>query len=176
MPLSLRSGLASRTAPGGISLRAMVAGLRMPAPVSVRDLITTLEPVVITPLLDSGTCSGSCTIMLSADGQAHYTGHVHNSGALSLHYAVFTAIAAILEGENGPLLIAHSGSIGGTFSFSSRNDEWDEMVTDARLARNWVAIKAAAPLASTRFGVASGATDVIEAFLGDATGIFVFKL
>jgi hypothetical protein len=190
MSISMRTSLASRILQGTgiVSIRTVANGLHAVFPITFRDIVGLLEPIKLTFQLNAGTCSGSCEITMSSDGLVHYTGRVHDSGALAASYAaitsfptltehtIFPAAVAALVAALGPVVMAHKGHVGGTFSFDSRDSTWDKTATDVRIADNWVAVREAATSARTDFGTNTGALELIDGFVSGATGIFVFGL
>lgn len=190
MTIGLRASLESRIPQRGgiVSVRTVADGLHLSFPVFCRDLVNLLEPIQLTFKLNAGTCSGSCELTISSDGVVHYTGRVHDSGALAASYVAITsfptltdhtaspAVAAALPAVLRPVVVAHRGHVGGTFSFDSRDSTWDKTATDSRIADNWVAVKAAATSARTDFGTSTGALELVDGFVSGATGLFVFGL
>jgi hypothetical protein len=178
LSISIRTKLASRIKLGGspFSIRAVPVGFHARFPVTIRDIVTLLEPITLTIPLNSGFCAGSCTITLSSDGSGRYTGNVHDSGGVAVSYDALTQ----MEVENlGAVVIAHQGTVGGTLSVQSRDDNWDEGVIDearAAIADNWVALKAASGSARTTFGTNFSSIDAIEALFAAGTALFLFKL
>jgi hypothetical protein len=188
--ISVRAGLAFRFSQETaiISIRTIADELHLRFPITVRDMVGLLEPIKLTFQLNSGTCSGSCEITMTSDGLVHYTGRVHDSGALAASYAAvtsfptltehttFPAAVAALVAALAPVVIAHKGHVGGTFSFDSRDSTWDKTATDARIAANWVAVKVAVTSARTDFDTGTGALELIDGVVAGASGIFVFSL
>lgn len=182
---SLVSRIPQRT--GIVSIRTVANGLQLVFPITVRNIVGLLEPIKLTFQLNSGTCSGSGEITMTSDGLVHYTGRVHDSGALAASYAaitsfptltehtIFSAAVAALVAALGPVVIAHKGHVGGTFSFDSRDSTWDKTATDVRIAANWVAVKVAVTSARTDFGTGTGALELIDGVVAGASGIFVFS-
>jgi hypothetical protein len=171
--LSLRTILMAGPRSGAISTLLVAQGLHLPFPVSVRDLVTTLEPIRATYSLNAGTCSGSCELTMTNEGVVRFRGTVHDSGALAASYV---AIVALPVASIGPVVISRRGQAGGTFSFDSRDDSWDETATDSRIANSWVAVKAAMPGADVRFGTDTGAIQLLDGLVAGGSGIFVFSL
>jgi hypothetical protein len=66
---------------------------------------------------------GWAEITISKDGSYRFTGHLHDSGALSYD----TEVKVRLRGVSGQLyeLPAHTGIVNGTFTIGSRDDDWD---------------------------------------------------
>jgi hypothetical protein len=190
MNISVRTSLAARVPPGTgiVSIRTVANGLHPAFPITFRDIVGLLEPIKLTFQLNAGTCSGWCEITMSSDGLIHYTGKVHDSGALAASYVAITSFPTLIElttfpaavaalvAALGPVVISHKGHVGGTFSFDSRDSSWDETATDARIADNWVAVREAAMSARTDFGTNTGALELIDGFVSGATGIFIFGL
>jgi hypothetical protein len=168
------------------SLRRAASALRLGAPISFRDLV--LEPVKLAFPLNAVTCSGSCEVTLSRDGTVHFTGRVHDSGALAASYVVIVSFPTLTDhtsfppevldkvGALGPVVMEHKGHVGGTLSFDTRDSTWDKTATKRRIADFWIGVKAAAGSAKMQFGVGTGAVEMIDAVLSGATGLFVFSL
>jgi len=188
MGISARAGLASRVPPGSVtSFRSIVDGLHLSVPVALGDVVTVLEPVTLDFPLNAGTCSGSCRVELSNDGQVHYTGHVHDSGALSASFVAivnfptltaqtnYSPADSALVGALGPVVIPHRGHVGGTLSFDSRDEDWDKSVRHTHLAEHWAGVKLAVPSARADFGTDSGALEMLDG-LANLGGTFVFSL
>ena len=186
----MRKSLASRVPKGTgiVSIRAVANRLHASFPITIHDIVGLLEPIKLTFQMNAGTCFGSCEITMSSEGVVHYTGRVHNSGALAASYVVITSFPTLTEHTNfptavaaqvaglGPVVIPYKGHVGGTFSFDSRDSTWDKTATDVRIADNWAAVKAAVTSARTDFGTDTGALELIDGFFSGATGIFVFRL
>jgi hypothetical protein len=173
--IDVRTAFASRVAQGEgrISIRTIADGLRLNFPIAVRDMVGLLEPIRISFQLNSGTCSGSGEINISNDGLCHYTGTVHDSGALAVKYTTITYLHAVLPPRYQELVFRHIGHVGGTLSFDTRHDTWDESSVWAPITDNWALVKAAAA-PTTAFGTDAGATELLDAFANAATGFWVF--
>jgi hypothetical protein len=178
MSISVRTALASKVAKGArdFSIRKITDGLLLRPPITVRDILGVLEPIKLSFQLSAGICSCSSEITMISDGVVHYSGKVHDSGPLAASYVAITSIRVSLPPEFQSVVIAHKGHVGGTLSFDSRDDAWDLTAIDARIADNWVMVKAAAPSARTEFGINTGAIELIDAFVTGATGVWVFSL
>jgi hypothetical protein len=98
LTISVRTGLASRVPRGTgiVSVRTVADGLHLRFPISCSDLVALLEPIQLTFELTAGTCSGSCEITMRNDGLCHYTGRVHDSGALAASYVAITSLPVLL--------------------------------------------------------------------------------
>ena len=194
MIISMRQTLATpipqRT---GISIRMVAAGLHLNVPISFLHLVDLLnEPISLTFQLNDGTCSGSGEVTMNIDGLVHYTGRVHNSGALPVSYTAITSfpslgdekpedltnpqVALVPTADIFPVVFAHEGHVGGTFSFDTRDSTWDKTATDARIAKNWLEIKVAVASTRTDFKTGIGVVDFIDALFSGATGTFIFGL
>lgn len=122
---------------------------------------------------------------MTNDGVVHYTGKVHDSGALAASYVAITSFPTLTDsttyppaiaGLVWPVVVGNKGHVGGTFSFDSRDDTWNKTGTDPRIAENWAGVKAAAASARTDFGTDTGAIDLLDGLVNAATGTFVFSL
>jgi hypothetical protein len=158
-----------------ISVRTVIGGLHLPFPIFFSDLIRLLEPIHLLFELHAGTCSGSCDITMRSDGFVHYSGTVHDSGGLAAAYVAITSLD-ISAATGRPLLFPHKGHVGGTFSLDTRDSSWDQTITDAVIADNWVAITVAASTAKTEFGTGTGAIELLDGIVSAGSGIFVFGL
>lgn len=170
--ISLRAGVADRVAgKASISTRSIADGLLLDYPVSCRNLITLLIPIDLKFTFNPDIVTGSCELMLASSGSVRYQGQVHDSGALAEKYTVWTSIGA------GPLfLVGHEGTLAGTFAFGSRDDSWDESVTDAWVQHNWTLLKNYVGAAYTNYGTGSDLFEVVEAAASGATGTYVLNL
>jgi hypothetical protein len=175
--MSVRASLAVRVPQSGISIsiRTVAVKLRLHFPVSVRDLTVLLRPIRLVFGLGAGTCSCSCEVTMTSAGVVHYTGAVHNSGALSANYVAITSIPVPVA-SGGPVIIAHKGDVAGTFSFGSRGDSWDMTTMDAFIANSWASLKEAVPAARTDFGTDTRAFELLEGVVAGTSGAFVFQL
>lgn len=154
-------------------MRAWAQPFALGFPLSLRELTGALLPVNLSFALASGPCSGSCQITLRREGFVHYTGHVHNSGALAMAYIARTSFAA---GNLGAVVIEHRGHVGGTASFDTRASDWDETTLDDRISRNWGAVLEGARTPRNEFATATSALDLVDALVNIGTGTFVFGL
>lgn len=194
MIISMRQTLApSVSQPTGTGIRMVAAGLHMSVPISFLHIVDLLhEPISLSFQLNDGACSGSGEITMNIDGLVHYTGRVHNSGALAVSYTAITSFpslgdekpedmtnsqaALVPMADIFPVLFAHEGHAGGTLSIDSRDSTWDKTTTDARIAKNWLEVKVAVASTRTDFKTGIGLIDFIDAIFSGATGTFIFGL
>ncbi|MER8995034.1 MULTISPECIES: hypothetical protein [unclassified Mesorhizobium] len=153
-------------------MRSVSESLGLGIPVALRAIADVLEPVTLSFTLDAGTCSGECRLRLASDGSVQYAGRVHDSGALSASYAAIVSIS-LVGSADGPFLFPRRGHVGGTFSFESRDDDWDMNVRHTLVEKNWTALKAGLPSARVDFGTGTGAIELITGLASAATGGFV---
>jgi hypothetical protein len=188
MSINARSGLASRIQPGrSISFRSIADALHLRVPVTLLEVVTVLEPITLSFRLNSGTCSGSCRVELSNDGTVHFTGHVHDSGALSASYTAIVSFPTLTAHTNfspevsalvaglGPVVIPNRGHVGGTLSLESRDDSWDKSTRHTHLAEHWAGVKAAVASARADFGTNTGAFELVDGLANLAGGTWVFS-
>jgi hypothetical protein len=197
MLLSVRLILGSPVPQRGmISIRMVANGLHLSFPVSFLHIVELLhEPIKLPFQLNDGTCSGSGEITMNVDGLVHYTGRVHNSGALAVSYTAITSFPSLGKeklqditditdhpsvlvpvADIFPVVIAHEGHVGGTFSLDTRDSTWDKTATDPRIANNWLEVKVAVASPRTDFDTSMSPIDFIDGLFSGATGIFVFSL
>ena len=190
MGISVRTSIVSRPPQqtGPFSIRTLADRLHLGVPITVRDIVELLEPIKLSFPLNSGTCSGACQVTITSDGIVHFTGRVHDSGALAAAYIAIVSFPTLTDdttyppdivdmvGAVSPVVIAHRGHVGGTFSFDTRDSDWDLTGGDARIADNWRGAKAAATSAIVVFGTNNAVLDLVDGFFSAATGIFVFGL
>lgn len=190
MGISLRTNIASQPPlkTGSFSMRTLANALHLPVPFSIRDVAEVLEPIKLSFPLNSGTCSGSCEVTITSDGVVLYSGRVHDSGGLGVSFIAIVSFPTLtndtfyspeigqLVANVSPIVIAHKGHAGGTFSFDTRDTTWDLTGGDTRIAGNWLGAKAAATSAMVRFGTDNSILDLVDAFINAATGTFVFGL
>jgi hypothetical protein len=174
MANSVRNGLASRMQKAAkfVSIRAIAQALHLGFPLSVRDLVAIVEPIKLSFRLDSGTCSGFSEITMTNDGRVHYTGNVHDSGALAARYIAITSF----DVSGQALVIQHQGHVGGTFSLDTRDSSWDLTSINSFVAENWAAVKASSASARTQFGTGTGAFEIIDGLVTGGGSLFVFSL
>ena len=174
-------------------MRMVANGLHLSVPISFLSIVDLLHQPIKLPLqLNDGTCSGSGEITINIDGLVHYTGRVHNSGALAVSYTAITSFpslgrekpeditnppsALVPVASIFPVVIPHRGHCGGTLSLDTRDSTWDKTATDPRIADNWLEVKVAVASANTDFDTTMSALDFIDALFSGATGIFIFSL
>jgi hypothetical protein len=174
LSITVRTGLASRVQEGArfVSVRTVAQGLQLGFPLGFNDLVTILEPIELAYRLNSGTCSGSCEITMTNDGHVHYTGGVHDSGALAASYVAITSC----DVRGRLLVIAHKGHVGGTLSLDTRDSNWDLATDYAFIADNWAAVKASSGAATTQFGTDTGSFEIIDGLFTGGGSLFVFSL
>jgi len=83
-------------------------------------------PLIFTaPIVTGGLAAlgGSVTVTINLDGSVRWQGHAHDSGADGYDFG----ITALIRPSSGPAIaLAHTGSVGGTFTSGSRDHDWDE--------------------------------------------------
>jgi hypothetical protein len=89
---------------------------------------------------DSTAVGGWADIRLSADGTGVFSGHLHDSGALD-YTGTVTCIVAIRSTRNA-YVYEHKGSMHGTFTPGSRDDDWSEAVNGSAIAAAWTDLAA----------------------------------
>ena len=176
--ISVRQSLSPRVAAGTapVSLETVVKDLHLRRPVWLRTLVDILQPIRLVFALNAGSCSGSCELVMASDGTVGYSGHVRDSGPLTVKYTVITSLPASAPGGHPMLVIEHQGHAAGTFAFGSRSDSWDETAIAPVIAANWTSVRAAAPSATTKFGTDAAGFEAIEAVIAAASGGWVLHL
>jgi hypothetical protein len=119
------------------------------------------------PIVTDETLGGSVKVVVSSRGHFSYSGHMHNSGFIKLH---FTAAVALHGNGQAFVLPAHEGSAEGHNPLSGDNttNAWDKLGEDRRLRENWQTIKSCA--VKVRVDIATDVAEVIGLLL---TGIVV---
>lgn len=190
MGISVRTSIASRPPlqTGNFRMRRLSDALHLQVPISIRDVAEVLEPIKLSFPLNSGTFSGACEVTITSDGVVLFSGKVHDSGALGASFIAIVSFPTLtddtfytpeighLVAQISPVVIAHRGHAGGTFSFDTRDTTWNLTGGDARIADNWLGAKAAATSAIVVFGTNNSVLDLADAFINAATGTFVFGL
>lgn len=116
---------AQQEVPAGspISARSLAQTYGLTPPISLRTLLT--PPVVFTaPIVTGGLAAlgGAVTITINRNGSVRWQGHAHDSGADGYDFG----ITAFIRPASGPAIaLAHTGSVGGTFTSGSRDHDWD---------------------------------------------------
>lgn len=83
----------------------------------------------------SGVAAGGWSnLVIRADGSYEFSGHLHDSGALSYDVSV---LWSILSKSNQLFTFGHEGTIHGTFDPGSRDLDWDVKKQDDRIRDNW---------------------------------------
>ncbi|MEB8702874.1 hypothetical protein P4H21_19205 [Bacillus cereus] len=83
---------------------------------------------------------GSANLTLHQDGSFNFSGHFHDSGAISYD----TSFVWAVKDSNVPATIyvfAHSGRVHGTFEAGSRDDNWGVSGTNPALHAGWSALE-----------------------------------
>jgi uncharacterized protein with LGFP repeats len=84
------------------------------------------DPLVFTaPIVTGGMAAlgGALSVTIHLDGSTQWQGHAHDSGADGYDFG----ISAVIPSPTGRgIAFAHTGSVGGTFTAGSRNDDWSE--------------------------------------------------
>lgn len=159
-----------------ISVDAILHTIGVPRPVGCGDLVAGLTPLRLTADLHAGTCHGSCEILVELNGQVTYTGHVHNNGVIDARYTFITSIPVPFD-IGGPILLAHEGSVGGTFSpFESRDDGWQEITKSNFVRDHWWSLRQNSGKTNTQFSTGTGLFEVFMSALGTATPTWIFRL
>src|SRR5262249_37867385 len=89
------------------------------------------EPFVFTTQISSGglaALGGWATLTINPDGSVRWQGHAHDSGADGYDFSI-SAVVRTPFGHS--VAVAHSGSVGGTFTSGSRDHDWDETYPSA---------------------------------------------
>jgi hypothetical protein len=125
-----RSLKASRTLVGNTrtSLRAVAIQEARSFPLRLSDLFEAPLPQerIFPSQVSADSVSGWCELTLKSNGHARFRGHLHDSGALTHNYYLFTVVKASVTPGRREIVVAHQGSVHGTAGFGSRDDDWDE--------------------------------------------------
>ncbi len=106
-----------------------------PAPAPSSPVLDRIEMDWSPIVFSSGTpVGGWAHATLYPDGRTVFTGHFHDSGAISFND---TVSFAIISSKGTVFTISHSGTLHGTFDPGSRDDDWTEGSTHGELAAAW---------------------------------------
>jgi len=114
-------------------VRNLAVKLGLPLPITVRNLIRTLDDLPALPSQldhDSGPIvfgggvpvGGFAHVTMFRDGTSIFSGHLHDSGATSFNTA---CVCAVKDAKNNAYLFQHAGNVAGTFGSGSRDDDWN---------------------------------------------------
>ena len=84
------------------------------------------DPLVFSsPIVTGGLAAlgGWVTVTVNLDGSVRWQGHAHDSGADGYDFGI---TALIRPSSGSAIALAHTGSVGGTFTSGSRDHDWDE--------------------------------------------------
>jgi hypothetical protein len=139
-------------------VRNLAVKFGLPVPISVRNLIRTLDNLPALPSqldYDSGPIvfgggvpvGGSAHVTIFSDGTSVFSGHLHDSGATSYNTA---SICAVKDTRNRVYLFQHAGSVAGTVGSGSRDDDWNAPgPQNASVVANWADLAHATPTFQT---------------------------
>ena len=85
------------------------------------------QPIVLTGTIETGglaALGGSISVTINPDGSTRWQGHAHDSGADGYDFTIAAFVRAPASGRI--VAFVHSGSVGGTFTSGSRDNDWDE--------------------------------------------------
>jgi hypothetical protein len=85
------------------------------------------QPIVFTGNIETGglaALGGAISVTINPDGSTRWQGHAHDSGADGYEFTIAAFVKAPASGR--VVAFAHSGSVGGTFTSGSRDNDWDE--------------------------------------------------
>ena len=88
---------------------------------------------------DPIAAGGSTHITLFSDGQAKFSGHFHNSGAIGYQFSV---VCVLVDADLQAYTSSHQGTIAGTFTPGSADHDWNKVNTNGLISQNWRAIVA----------------------------------
>ena len=99
-------------------------------------MLLTPPSVFTAPITTGGLAAlgGSVTVTINKNGSVRWQGHMHDSGADGYDFG----ISALVRPPFGAAIaLAHTGSVGGTFTSGSRDDDWDETYSRTPLTSNY---------------------------------------
>src|ERR1022692_4107057 len=105
---------------------------------------------------------GSAHLTIHQDGSYQFTGHFHDSGAISYNEVI---ALAFLDSNNNAYTFARQGSIAGTFESGSRDDVWNITGENDSIAANWTAISASGPAFYYRADISSDLSQLVSTLL-----------
>lgn len=77
---------------------------------------------------------GNAHLTLFSNGNFHFSGHFHDSGAVGYNDELAWVI---VDAAGVAYTFKHSGHMGGTFTSGSRDDNWDQSGNNAAVAHGW---------------------------------------
>jgi hypothetical protein len=134
-----------------------------PAPITSRSF----HSDVTTP--GSLPIGGSLDVTVNSKGDFTFSGHMHDSGFVNLHYAL---VAAIVTPSGIAYSLAHQGAVDGTSTFfgRKRDDDWINTGANPQLAGNWDQVSKATLFWQLQAGdtLSKSIEDMLEQLLTDA--------
>lgn len=106
--------------------------------------------------------NGSTKLVLNSDGSMQFSGHMHDSGAIGFDFVVGYSL---LDADKQGYVATQKGSIHGTFTFGSRDYNWNENSVNGTVKTNWRAI-----CATPEMNINAHIAGDIGAFVGELFG------
>jgi hypothetical protein len=125
------------------STRNWAGALNLRAPVSVRNLVNTLNdlPPAAT-IYDSGAIDGEylharAKVFLQSDGLGSFAGHVHESGVAGENYLLILTFLDVTDAAGKTLAFQRTGHVPGQLDIGSSDDDWQINFSALAIADHW---------------------------------------
>jgi hypothetical protein len=125
------------------STRDLALAMRMTVPISLIQLVGTLDLLPpATVIFDSGTLgpstvTASAQVGIQGDGLASFRGHIHESGAIGHNYLFAIALLDLQDSQGNTLVFAHEGKVNGQLNIGSSDDDWQTDGHNVLISDNW---------------------------------------
>jgi len=129
------------------SVRAWPDALGMVAPISVRNLITTLNNLPPAATLydsggvDTGYVHSWAKVFLQSDGLGAFTGHIHESGAVGDNFLMVVTLLDVQDDSGNTLVFQVSGNVAGQVDFGTSDQDWQWNFSVPAIAEHWDTVK-----------------------------------
>jgi hypothetical protein len=129
------------------SIRDLALNLGLSIPISVQDIITTLNNLPAAGVIyDSGRLSalyvhGSAKVYVQSDGLVSFWGSVHESGVVGDNYLFTMAFVDVKDTSGKTLVFVQTGNVKGQLDFGSSDDPWQRNGFEQVVMDQWDTIK-----------------------------------
>ncbi|WP_199873705.1 hypothetical protein [Streptomyces sp. Root369] len=120
--------------------------------------------------IGTSSVGGWAELTVTSAGTFHFSGHLHNSGFFGSHCTV--AMAVKVPQTNQAIAATHEGSVGGTTSFDSRDEDWNENGSNLNIRAYWELLRDQVSV-TTKVDDQLGAQEVVEFILLPLVGAAV---
>jgi hypothetical protein len=129
------------------SMRDLALKLRMSFPVSLLDLLRTLNDLLPAGVTyDSGRfvagyVHASAQLYLQSDGAMSFSGQVHESGVVGDNFVLAMALLDVKDASGKPAVWVHSDTVAGQLAIGFSDKEWHDYGFNQLVKDNWDAVK-----------------------------------